>query len=123
MFFIDRGSIDSGQFISEQIRTAIENCLVMLAFVSPEYFSSTHCLQEWKEFKRFDEAEPGKRLLIPIEVKRVEPSRIPQIDAHMDEWLDELVGPRARKYGATSSALTLKDTQQLADELPVAEYL
>lgn len=118
MFFIDRGSIDSGQFISEQIRTAIEDCLVMLAFVSPEYFSSTHCLREWKEFKRFDEAEPGKRLLIPIEVKRVDPSRIPQIDAHMDEWLDELVGgPRARKYGATSSALTSRDTQQLADEL------
>ncbi|MGH3868615.1 MAG: asparaginase domain-containing protein [Pseudonocardiaceae bacterium] len=124
LFFLDQTEIEPGQFISETIRTAIEECSVMLAFVSPRYFSSYNCFQEWKEFKRSQAVEPSGRapkLLIPVEVKPVVPDRIAPVDELTPQWIAELVGPDGLKCSVTSKILLDRDTTRLAEQLQVLD--
>jgi len=120
LFFVDQTAIDPGQIISETVRTAIEECSIMLAFISPRYFSSHYCFQEWKEFKRAQAVEPSERapkLLIPVEVKPVIPDRIAPIDELSPQWIAELVGAEGLKHSVTSDILLDKDTTRLAEQL------
>jgi L-asparaginase type I len=120
LFFLDQTEIEPGQLISETLRIAIEECSVMLAFVSPRYFSSYHCFQEWKEFKRSQAVEPSERapkLLIPVEVKPVIPDRIAPVDELTPQWIAELVGPEGLKCSVTSKILLDRDTTRLAEQL------
>ena len=120
LFFVDRSDVRGGEPIPESLRVAIEECSIMLAFISPRYFQSPHCLQEWKIFNRamIEEVEVrAPKLLIPIEVRPTNPKIIPEIDAQSKEWLAELVGPSARKYAVPSRALLARDSTELAESL------
>lgn len=124
LFFMDQTAIEPGRLISETVRAAIEDCSVMLAFISPRYFSSYYCFQEWKEFKRSQAAEPSGRapkLLIPVEVKPVVPDRIAPIDEVSPRWIAELVGSEGLKYSTSSKVLLDKDTTRLAERLQILD--
>lgn len=128
LFFLDRTFFRDDDPILESVRHAIEDCSVMLAFYSPRYFRSYHCLQEYKEFKNAQagELEEEKRaqesggtgrvpkLLIPIEVRPVDPEKIEPIDDLTPRWISELTGAHGLKHGVTSDILLAKDTTQLA---------
>ncbi|MGH3684309.1 MAG: asparaginase domain-containing protein [Pseudonocardiaceae bacterium] len=124
LFFIDQTAIEPGQLISEAVRTAIEECSVMLAFISPRYFSSYYCFQEWKEFRRSQAAEPSGRalkLIIPVEVRPVVPDRISPVDELTPQWIAELVGPEGLKHSVTSEVLLDRNTTRLAEQLQILD--
>jgi TIR domain len=98
LFYIDRSEVRSGEHISDNIRSGIEECSVMLAFISPAYFSSRYCLQEWKEFRRAQREEikvHAVKLLIPVEVRPTKPEIVPHLDSLTPEWWGNCSAPRA----------------------------
>ncbi len=124
IFFIDRTDIRLGEYINESIRSAIAECSVMLAFISPAYFSSQYCLQEWKEFKRLQREEVDVRaakLLIPIEVHATSPETVPHLDSQTPEWIQDLLGADGLKRAVDSAALLDFHTERLAEQLEVLD--
>ena len=126
LFFLDRAEISAGTSIADSVRTAINECSAMLAFYSPRYFTSYHCLEEWKEFKRSQELEAGSgeietgkvpKLLIPIEIRPIDPTRIQQIDERSQEWIEEVATSSGLKRAVSSEVLLDKDTTRLAAKL------
>lgn len=122
VFFRDEWSIEAGQVIPERVETAIDECSVMLAFYSPNYFKSTACLMEWRAFheasRRAGSDGDGseRRLLIPIEVKPVKRDELEKIDdKYFDAWYDDLVTAKGRRRTIDSTVLLdPQDTRPLA---------
>ena len=48
--FIDMRSITTAQLWEERIRHALENSHIMVALLSPSYFTSEWCVREWDYF-------------------------------------------------------------------------
>lgn len=65
-FFFDL-NIKPGEVWSKTIQNELESSSLMLAFLSPSYFSSPHCNQEWDNFvKKMKSLEEDSDLIIPI---------------------------------------------------------
>lgn len=118
-FFFDRTNISPGDSITDSIKRGIENCYIMLAFYSKQYFDSRYCFQEWQLFKQLQEKHKNK-LLIPIEVRPVDNKELPKFDEMIPEWYAELTTVSGLKHNITSKILLdKKDTEPLAREVKV----
>lgn len=86
LVFMDDSSIKEGDTIVDSIEHAIENCSVMIAFCSHNYFRSQYCYEEWKLFKDTQKKEAAEgvhpKLLIPILFESIESVK----DDLADRW-------------------------------------
>jgi L-asparaginase type I len=116
-FFTDRWRIGPGEVIPDAIEDAIRECAVMLAFISPSYFSSPECLWEWREFEAARERDgktkhgKDKKLLIPIEVHPVRALPMIVDEEYSERWYDMLVTKDGRKRVISSNMLIKKENQ------------
>ena len=67
-----------GESFVRNMREAFETCDTMLAIMSPDYWASAYCLDEWDAAYSFDRGKKGK--LIPIMQR---PSEPPKLQAHL----------------------------------------
>lgn len=116
-----------GSRISEEIKAAIDECAVMFAFISPLYFGSAYCLDEWRRFRETSESADIDKLLIPIEVQPLDKpisSRLKN-EPDFDDWVADLTTPTGWRQAASSAELLSTDPTALASKIvdldPVVE--
>ncbi|ADB48626.1 asparaginase domain-containing protein [Conexibacter woesei] len=112
--FFDQHSIRDGDLITKSTTDAAKECLVMLAFFSPNYFGSEGCRAEWRAFndeQKRGSAERARKLLIPIEVRPVDDVQL--ADEEGREWFTALTTADGLRRNITSEILLAKDTGPL----------
>ncbi len=96
VIFFDTSVIELGSNISSEISKALKHTNILIAFISPSYFKSDWCFQEWSEFRRpivGDIDRDEKKLIIPIEVTEI-PDQVKKevsaISGKHKEWVEHL---------------------------------
>ncbi|MCU0755919.1 MAG: toll/interleukin-1 receptor domain-containing protein [Xanthomonadales bacterium] len=66
--FRDKVSIAAGDDWNQAIRDALCNSRILIAILTPQYFTSPWCVAEWLSMEQREDADPGTRnqLLIPL---------------------------------------------------------
>ena len=68
VIFRDKQSIDAGDKWSESIKDALGCSKVVIAVLTPQYFTSEWCIAEWQSFENREKISPKtkNKLLIPV---------------------------------------------------------
>ncbi len=70
--FFDRDSIELGSIWKSELQKGAQDSVLMFAFLTPKYFTSQYCLDEWDYFyNRFQENE-SVPIIFPIEIVQLE---------------------------------------------------
>ena len=91
--------IAPGQYYAEQIIHAIEGCAVLLLVLSE---TSNHSQYVIKEVER---AIAKRKVVIPLRIHNVTPSRSLEFFISNAQWIDAWQGPLTEKFGTLVAAL------------------
>lgn len=76
--FFDEESLKPGDEWTKKIRDELESSKLLLAFLSPTFFSSKYCSQEWDLFANKMKSSIKTKLIIPIRYIKWDKKRFPQ---------------------------------------------
>lgn len=66
--FFDTTNISPGENLVEHIKSAIKRSKILIAFLTPAYFTSNFCIQEWLQFEAREQIM-NKSLIVPVLVR------------------------------------------------------
>jgi TIR domain len=64
--FIDKSSLEWGDIWDKVIQRRVSDSVFMIAFMSPSYFSSGSCQNEWGAFRQLEKSASTNNLILPI---------------------------------------------------------
>jgi TIR domain len=132
--FVDAGEIATAQAWEERILRALDSSSLLLAILSPSYFTSTWCGKEWDYFRRLEDERTSQlgtaeyqKLIFPVMLQGLERILRPESDARrrIEEARDRQflsfvgVDPRSERF----QELTEKLVDDIIDVLKQLEDL
>jgi hypothetical protein len=109
--FVDTREIATAQIWRESISSALENSTVMVAALTPSYFTSEWCGREWDHFR--DQEERHRRQIgLPASRSLIFPVQFISLDKVLDP------GKQARQRMIEASSRQIKDLVDVKPESP-----